>query len=217
MVNVITRRRTAVTVAAGALLATLAPAPGARAATYYACVKRKGGAIRIVSRTTKCRRSERKISFNSQGAPGANGSNGRNGRNGANGINGTNGTNGSTGFTSTLPSGQTEYGTWAANPAKALDYVPVSFPIPLASPAQPAIIGPKGPSTSACPGTPAAPQAASGHLCVYAAAAVGVKLFQFSPTNEEGEGEDTRFGEIVGVESVGPASTYAWGTWAVTG
>jgi hypothetical protein len=188
-------------------------APSAQAATYYACVKKHGGSIRIVSRSTKCKRSERKISFNSEGR---NGLNGRNGQNGANGINGTNGTNGTTGFTSTLPKGQTEEGTWGgvlvAPPG--LVYSPISFNIPLASAPASTIILAGGASTTACPGTVAKPSAISGHLCIYAAQDEGVSLLQFDPAGGSPGAADT-FGTIVGMESL--ENKVAYGTWAVTG
>jgi hypothetical protein len=81
----------------GALAASMAVAGSAEATTYYACVKKKGGAIRIVSAKARCKRSERKISFNSTGAPGRNGRNGVNGKNGVAGKNGVNGVNGAKG------------------------------------------------------------------------------------------------------------------------
>ena len=128
-------KRTAGAGTLGALLAALAVAPSADAATYYACVKKKSGAIRIVSRRTKCRRNEQKISFNSTGISGRNGANGRNGNNGKNGANGTNGTNGTTGFTSTLPKGATEEGTWAVliPTPNTGDVAAVRFKIPMAA------------------------------------------------------------------------------------
>jgi len=76
---------------AGALLASLAVASNANAATYYGCINKKSGVLRIIPKSKKCKKSERRISFNSQGPAG------RNGFNGANGANGTNGTNGTPG------------------------------------------------------------------------------------------------------------------------
>jgi Collagen triple helix repeat (20 copies) len=70
-----------------------------------------------------------------KGDAGAAGGNGAAGTNGTNGINGTNGTNGTTGFTSTLPSGKTETGTFAFNsPGPNPVRTAISFPIPLAAP-----------------------------------------------------------------------------------
>jgi len=76
-----------------ALLATLAVASQATAATYYACVK-KGGAAHVFTKKPKCRKGERKLSWNAVGPPGLNGANGVNGANGATGATGKNGTNG---------------------------------------------------------------------------------------------------------------------------
>jgi len=87
-----TRQGASILLTAGALLlAALAIAPQADASTYYACVKKKGGAVRFVSKSTKCKKGESKASWSSEGPAGKNGANGTNGTNGANGTNGTNG------------------------------------------------------------------------------------------------------------------------------
>jgi hypothetical protein len=88
---------TALAAASALLLGALALAPQAGAATLYACVKKKSGTARFVSARTNCRRSERKIAWNTQGVPGRNGAKGKNGANGKNGITGKNGTNGKDG------------------------------------------------------------------------------------------------------------------------
>ena len=221
MVNVITRRQAACIGATGALLATLAVAPSAHAATYYACVKKKGGSIRIVSRATKCKRSERKISFNSEGPHGANGSNGKNGKNGKNGANGINGTNGTTGFTSTLPKGATEEGTWAVAiwTAKAGAFSTISFSIPLAAAPAVNVIAKGGPSTAACPGKVAAPAAASGNLCVYTSTSSNIAEFFVDDPSFEGGTLNHASPWGTTVEAAAGASTpaVAYGTWAVTG
>lgn len=87
-------RRTGATalVVMGALLgALLISVPAAPAASIYACQKKKGGAIRIVSSKTKCKKTEKKLKWSTTGPAGKNGTNGTNGTNGANGTNGTNG------------------------------------------------------------------------------------------------------------------------------
>lgn len=92
-----------ITAAAISLLAAFAMAAQADAATLYACVKKEGGSVRLVSQRAKCTKSERKVSWSmtgpagKNGASGANGAAGATGKNGANGGNGSNGTNGSTG------------------------------------------------------------------------------------------------------------------------
>jgi hypothetical protein len=61
-----------------------------------ACANKKTGALRLAS---KCRRSERRVSWNVQGPAGLRGPAGRPGTNGANGARGANGTNGLNGGT----------------------------------------------------------------------------------------------------------------------
>jgi hypothetical protein len=92
---------TAVLTASTLLLSGLAAAPGAGAATLYACVKKKGGTARFVNARTNCRRGETKLAWNTQGVPGRNGSNGKNGAAGKNGTNGKNGTDGKSGANGT--------------------------------------------------------------------------------------------------------------------
>ena len=82
---------------AGAVVLTLlalATAPLADATTIYACVKKQGHALRLVSRTTKCKKAEAKTSWNTQGPRG------RAGANGVVGITGVSGATGPTGATS---------------------------------------------------------------------------------------------------------------------
>jgi hypothetical protein len=89
------------TVLAAAMLFLAALAvPPARAATIYACVKKKTGAARIVSKRARCRRGETRLFWNVSGPAGTPGLNGRSGAGGANGASGANGANGAVaGFT----------------------------------------------------------------------------------------------------------------------
>jgi hypothetical protein len=83
------RRSTAILLGCAVpLLAALAAAPQADAATIYACVKKTSGATRIVSRTARCKRGERRLSWSVAGPAGANGANGAAGANGPGGANG---------------------------------------------------------------------------------------------------------------------------------
>jgi hypothetical protein len=203
----------------GVLVAAFGVAPSAQAATYYACVSKKSGAIHIVGRRSKCRKGERKISLISEGVPGKNGLNGKNGTNGRNGKNGKNGAAGLTGFASTLPAGKTEQGTWGASvTAKSTSYSSISFNIPLGAVPASTIVGMGKPSTPACPGTVANPQAASGNLCVYAARETHIGgLSLLDPNQEAGGFGADRFGALVSIGGVPAESGVAWGTWAVTG
>jgi hypothetical protein len=218
MVNLITRGQAAGMGSLGALLAALAVAPSADAATYSACVAKRGGAVRIVAKHAKCRRGEKRILLNSEGVPGRNGLNGKNGRNGTNGKNGKNGANGSTGFTSTLPVGKTEAGTWGAGVApKSISYSSISFNIPLATVPANTIIALGKPSTPACPGTVSNPQAASGNLCVYVAREMHIGgLAVLDPSQEAGPPGADRFGALLSIQGGLTESGTAWGTWAVT-
>lgn len=148
------------------------------------------------------------------GANGKDGTNGTNGTNGANGVsptgtafsgklngceeggvkfvganttvacNGVKGQNGQTGFTKTLPSGETETGTWGVGTqANGTTIVPLTFNIPLAeAPEALHYVNDKGeerifgeiseeienvPATI-CLGSVDEPTAPEGHVCVYA-------------------------------------------------
>jgi hypothetical protein len=79
-------RGTALLATVGALLiAALAMAPQSQASTVYACVKKKGGTTRIVSRTAKCKKGEKKLSWGTQGPAGKNGGRGATGSKGETG------------------------------------------------------------------------------------------------------------------------------------
>jgi hypothetical protein len=96
------------TLAAAALTAfLLAGASRAEASTIFACVKKHAGTARIVSKTIKCKRSETRLSWNSQGSRGANGSQGAAGSPGTPGSQGREGLQGpgATSFATTLPEG----------------------------------------------------------------------------------------------------------------
>jgi hypothetical protein len=84
------RRRSTATLLACAvgLLAALVAASQADAATIYACVKKTSGATRIVSRTSRCKRGEKRLTWSVAGATGATGATGAAGANGPSGANG---------------------------------------------------------------------------------------------------------------------------------
>jgi hypothetical protein len=103
-----------------------------------------------------------------------------------NGKNGTNGQDGETGFTEFLPEGKTETGVWwfashnhvvedgegkVSEAPDALQYVPISFPIPLSSEAADEItvkrMGLGVAPTTECPGSAEEPEAAAGFICIY--------------------------------------------------
>lgn len=95
MSNPSIRRGLAALAAAGSLLlAALAVAPQADAATIYACVKKKSGNARIVSKQAKCKKGETKLSWNTVGPAGKDGLNGASGKEGATGKEGPMGVKG---------------------------------------------------------------------------------------------------------------------------
>jgi len=76
------------------LLGSLLIAPAAPASTINACQAKKGGAIRVITSKAKCKKTEKKIKWNTTGSAGKNGTNGSNGTNGTNGSNGAAGATG---------------------------------------------------------------------------------------------------------------------------
>jgi collagen triple helix repeat protein len=180
-----------------------------------------------------------------KGDTGAAGSNGTNGTNGATGATGATGAAGTTGFTATLPEEAMETGTWQfASNGESRQYVPISFPIPLAEADAGSIAAegvgftqPAG-SNPSCPGTSVEPKAEPGFLCIYAAKfqntlpGLGLPADVFKPTaaevvEEEVEGEKViNFLEVEeeGVATSGTllffeeieAGKHDYGTFAVT-
>ena len=107
-----------------------------------------------------------------KGEPGPQGAQGKEGKQGEQGEPGPAGT---TGFTKTLPSGETETGTWSIyEPQIELTeehriwVVPISFSIPLKAGLDGDVHYVKvGEQTQECPGTVEIPRAAPGQFCLY--------------------------------------------------
>jgi len=121
--------------------------------------------------------------------------------------------NGETGFTDTLPPGKTETGSWAGMlPSSEFVFAPISFTIPLA--AEPAShVAPD----ANCPGTVDNPKAAPGHFCLYIGSKSGTVTAPVltAPDSAGAPSGVTKNGTLVEME--GPAGTFGFGTWAVTG
>jgi hypothetical protein len=177
-----------------------------------ACVNEEGG-IKLLKSGKHCKRGQKTIAWNQTGPAGAKGPAGAGGATGAAGANGA---NGATGFTSTLPSGKTEVGTFGGDAdGEGPYYMPISFNIPIASFPEIVIMGLKAPPTQECPGTVGQPKAAPGHLCIYPGQLLGATLFTFDPA--VGAGEQT-YGTMLGLKvTTPPAHFFGYGTWAVTG
>jgi len=152
-----------------------------------------------------------------RGYHGSKGATGAAGATGATGATGVSGAAGTTGFTSTLPAGKTEMGTWAGNVGDAASspyYSPISFDIPLAAVPVVSFVAVGGAPTAACPGSAAKPQAASGNLCVYEAHLSGVTLGALDPRSDGGSTGADVYGTIITLTTGSLGNAY--GTWAVT-
>jgi hypothetical protein len=127
--------------------------------------------------------------------------------------------NGTTGFTSTLPSGKTETGTWqltAVPPGAGFPlFTSISFPIPLAASVAAEFVETPTQAGS-CPGTFQAPQAAAGHLCVYPSS--NTMAFTGFNNQETFKGlSAAKFGVLLSFSNEASAEPgFAYGSWAVT-
>jgi hypothetical protein len=213
----ITRRGIMVLAAAGALLlAVLAAAPQAEAATIYACAKKKGGAVRVVSKKAKCKKSETKLSWNTNGPGGKNGANGLNGSNGKDGVQGKEGVPGP--FGETLPSGKSETGVYALEGSASVIQSGWGFPFALASAPAIHFIADGTAPPAQCPGSVKDPKASPGHLCVYEGTSHGGTVSSKGIFNPENESFLTTsrygFGFNINNSTTG-ANAWSQGTWAV--
>ena len=136
--------------------------------------------------------------------------------------------NGKTGFTETLPVGKTERGEWSdTRSAKELelDGTAISFVIPLSKALDKEhvhFIMPLEALPSGCSGSAAAPEAASGNLCVFANVMedaeknpLGATLLGLGSGLEAG-GADTSGAQLL-IASKEAGVSFANGTWVVTG
>ncbi len=191
-----------------------------------------------------------------QGPAGANGKDGANGANGANGTSvaasaepagancknggsklvaasGTtyacNGENGQTGFTTTLPPGKSETGSWAFFGTATKEVVPgqtfgsdsISFNIPLKEAPMAHIIAPGSGNPQGCTGSASEPQAEPGNLCIFVANDFDIKQggasAAYTLLAPGGSGEAGPMGTVI---IAGPEENKglfsAYGSWAVT-
>ncbi|HWX95713.1 MAG TPA: hypothetical protein VNZ01_02590 [Solirubrobacteraceae bacterium] len=216
----IPRRGVAVLTAAGALLLTLlVAAPRAEASPLYACVKKDGNA-HIFTKKPKCKKGEKKLSWNTEGIPGKNGLNGLNGTNGTSGTNGKEGPPGP--YVDTLPSGKSEKGVWAIienGKSGGTLATAISFPIPLSSTPTVHFIPFEAAPPPGCSGSVSAPVAAPGNLCVFnSIALINLEFLEFytPETNTNLAKVAGKTGTLVVFVSNLEGNQQATGTWAVT-
>lgn len=160
------------------------------------------------------------------GSNGATGPTGAAGTKGATGPTGPTGPSGPTGVCGgapcILPSGVTETGSWALPAGPAGTFTTISFSIPLAASISESNVAyvPKGetPPAGCTGGTPEAPKADPGFLCVYTAAGtIENGLFiQKSGAEGLGNGASASGAVLFSQGEVTPEVFYTGGTWAVT-
>ena len=155
----------AMAVAVAALVAAgggMAVAASSTNPVIHACANKKTGALRLAS---KCRKSERAVSWSKEGLQGSRG------LTGATGLAGSTGPQGNPGPTSdVLPSGKTERGWFLADTNAAVgEFLGTSITFNIELPSAPAVsyVDIKGAPTADCPGSVSNPQAAPGKLCLY--------------------------------------------------
>jgi hypothetical protein len=135
--------------------------------------------------------------------------------------------NGTTGFTTTLPQGKTETGTWVDSASKetfeGIDFASISFTIPLENSLEGSHVffikkGQAGVEhATECPATNSAePEATAGNLCVYEIENKEMTPVQIAlPSNTALAGADPT-GAFVEMEPATEARGHAYGTWALT-
>jgi hypothetical protein len=124
---------------------------------------------------------------------------------------------------STLPTGQTERGSFAAiddiSAANQGAASAITWPIPLAADPVVHIIPPSGTPPTGCSGSVSNPQASSGNLCIFVAFK-GVPDGTITTLNPEDNqnGEAGRSGAMIYDNATGSSGRNDfWGTFAVTG
>jgi Collagen triple helix repeat (20 copies) len=172
-----------------------------------------------------------------KGERGATGATGASGASGAKGATGATGASGATGFTSTLPSGKTETGTWAVpnvayEGTAGVEDVPISFSIPLAETSEHVVILTKQETVESTTtpkegceyevANPAAmPVAPAGTLCVFTVTEeAGTVVGIVAPTPNEADRVTGAFVRVADSEGFGTPEELAQyklnGVWAVT-
>jgi hypothetical protein len=115
-----------------------------------------------------------------------------------------------------LPSGQSESGAWGVGDSSSGEFVPITFPIPLAAGLPAANLHFMGTSTSVQCSGPG--HAAAGHLCVYAAPGRNDFTFDFfdDPVTGFNDSNAAPFGVNVYLFAGASSTDAAAGSWTVT-
>ncbi|HEX8101053.1 MAG TPA: hypothetical protein VF533_00435 [Solirubrobacteraceae bacterium] len=181
--------------------------------------------LRDISRKTQIALRGQGGNVGPAGPRGPAGLKGATGKRGKRGLTGKTGPQGPPGpYPEALPAGKTVRGTYAATGTvtAAGQAVEAGITYPIALGAVPAVhfVSAGTPVPPECPGDPANPGAAPGHLCVFESEVTGParprELFDPSRTDAAGKNAANRFGFGVRVISDNAAAVGSQGTWAVT-
>jgi hypothetical protein len=115
----------------------------------------------------------------------------------------------------TLPSEQTETGSWSVTVGAAgFGLGDISFSIPLEEALNESHVHFIGTANANCPGSAEAPEAAPGHLCVYGSFAEEANFGEILDSGQEFSGGAGTTGGVI--TFAGTAGGLAFGSWAVT-
>lgn len=143
---------------------------------------------------------------------------------GAKGAKGDKGDKGDPGppgpFVDTLPSGKSETGAYVmrgtAAAASSRGGADISFSIPLAAAPTAHFLNAGDAPTADCPGTPVAPTASPGHLCIYEGFVSNMSLGFQDPVTAATGGIIRPYGAVVVGTSTAAGNFISSGGWAVT-
>lgn len=161
-------------VAVGVAVAASPSAPG----VVSTCYQSRGGNLRVINlgahgNAGRCKQGEKSLVLNQRGPRGLTGAPGTAGAQGVQGNQGSPGIQGVPGPTTTVaPSGSTQRGTFTLDGYQtAGNFIGTGISYPLQLSAAPIVaevpFSGTNPDPTHCPGTPEAPTAARGHLCIY--------------------------------------------------
>jgi hypothetical protein len=203
-------------------------------ATTRACASKSTGALRLAA---SCKRSERRVSWNTVGPRGPRGLRGIQGATGATGAAGATGATGATGakgdagpagpFPDPLASGKSVRGNFnidtVTTGASQLEGAAISFVFSLPAAPNVHIVGIGRPPTAECPGSATNPPAAAGDLCFYETTTLnngGLIVCDTAGQTCVGpagtDGAADQWGVEIYINSVATGRMFLDGTWAAT-
>jgi hypothetical protein len=183
----------------------------------------KNGVLEVMKAGKRCPRRSRPLPFNQVGPQGSQGLQGVQGPQGAQGPQGVQGIPGP--VTTTAPSGSTQRGLFDIDGYTLYQDIGTSITFPLELSTNPSVVevpyGVPNPDPTDCPGSPEAPGAAPGYLCLYdkfeenlGQAVPGEYLQVFGVGTAIGQA--SRFGARLAVAPQNTGEAFIDGSWAVT-